>query len=108
MCVCIQRYVCFITYRDKITVYILFSLRVTTLIYLLFRGATINLGPDVPDPGLVDDGSPCYTNTKTKSQGICINKKCVDINTITIPSCPVDVNGTICFGNGVYFFNLNN
>ncbi|XP_071170468.1 disintegrin and metalloproteinase domain-containing protein 12-like [Mytilus edulis] len=65
------------------------------------KGATINLGPDVPDPGLVDDGSPCYTNTNTKSQGICINKKCVDINTITIPSCPVDVNGTICFGNGI-------
>ena len=65
------------------------------------RAATINLGDDVPDPGIVEDGSPCETDRKLHTPGICLNRKCVPVGNIKVTTCPADSNGTECSGNGV-------
>ena len=56
--------------------------------------ASIDVGNDVPDPGLVFDGTYCGI------EKICISQECVDLSSIPINMCPF-VNGTECSGNGV-------
>ncbi|KAI6650211.1 hypothetical protein LOD99_6128 [Oopsacas minuta] len=56
--------------------------------------ATIDVGNDVPDPGLVFDGTYCG------NEQICISQACVDISTLPITMCTL-FNGTECAGNGV-------
>ena len=56
--------------------------------------ASIDIGNDVPDPGLVFDGTYCGI------EKICISQACVDLSSIDITKCPF-VNGTECSGNGV-------
>ena len=56
--------------------------------------ATIYVGNDVPDPGLVFDGTFCGI------EKICISQACVDLSSIDITMCPF-VNSNECSGNGV-------
>lgn len=78
-------------------------LHVLRSVFYDFRGVALDLGPDVPDPGIVEDGSPCFTNTSAKIKGVCLNQICVNLNKIGIKSCPDDKNGTVCSGRGVCF-----
>ena len=56
--------------------------------------ASIDAGNDIPDPGLVFDGTYCGT------ESICVSQVCVDLSNIPITLCPA-FNGTECGGNGV-------
>ena len=60
----------------------------------LCKSASIDVGNDVPDPGIVFDGSPCDTDS------ICISQRCTTIASLNFPSCPSS-NGMECSGNGV-------
>ncbi|KAK9501700.1 hypothetical protein O3M35_012376 [Rhynocoris fuscipes] len=51
--------------------------------------------PDVPDLGLVRDGTPCGENL------ICINQTCTSIFPHMDSSCPTNHNNKECSGNGV-------
>ena len=82
-------------------------LNVLHVLFLLrFRGTTIDLGPDVPNPGLVDDVTPCMRNGALGIKGVCVNRVCRDISSLNIDNCPSDNNGTACYGNGVRKFDL--
>ena len=56
--------------------------------------ASIDAGNDIPDSGLVFDGTYCGT------EKVCIAQECVDLSTLSITFCP-SFNGTECAGNGV-------
>lgn len=43
--------------------------------------AVIDMGADVPDPGVISDGTKC------DNQKICINHKCTPISSLNIPKC---------------------
>ncbi len=49
--------------------------------------------PGVVNPGLVDDGTRCGTNS------ICINQECRSLSTLNITTCPIGDNGLVCSGN---------
>lgn len=76
------------------------------------RAAQINFGNDVPDPGLVDNGSPCLQG-RTKVKGVCLERKCIKLADIQLKSCPVGISGLECSDNGICnnkgecFCNLN-
>nr|KAG5708378.1 hypothetical protein BaRGS_034409 [Batillaria attramentaria] len=53
------------------------------------RSTMLDVGLDMPDPGLVPDGAKCEDNK------ICINQACVPLMKLNIPECPD------CHGNGV-------
>lgn len=71
--------------------------------YVFSRAAQIKLGDDVPDPGLVDNGSPCLQG-RSKVKGICLDRKCIKLADVKLKSCPLGINGSECSGNGVSFF----
>ncbi|KAL3863590.1 hypothetical protein ACJMK2_005341 [Sinanodonta woodiana] len=70
------------------------------------KAANIDLGPDIPDPGLVEDGSPCYDLDKDTA-GVCLAQKCIDIKTFPFKHCPRGLNGVECSGKGVCDCYLN-
>ncbi|XP_062399383.1 disintegrin and metalloproteinase domain-containing protein 9-like [Sardina pilchardus] len=55
------------------------------------------MGPDVPDPGMVNNGTKCGEN------GVCLNQKCRDVSELK-HGC--DTQGT-CLGHGVCNSNRN-
>ncbi|KAI6648525.1 hypothetical protein LOD99_8157 [Oopsacas minuta] len=58
------------------------------------EGASVDVGNDVPDPGLVFDGTLCGTDS------ICKSQSCITLQSLNLPTCP-DNNGMECSGNGV-------
>ena len=58
------------------------------------KSASIDVGDDVPDPGLAFDGVLCDTNS------ICVSQACVTLQSLNLPTCPSN-NGMECSGNGV-------
>ncbi|XP_046575534.1 disintegrin and metalloproteinase domain-containing protein 9-like isoform X1 [Haliotis rubra] len=61
------------------------------------RSAMLDVGLDMPDPGMVPDGAKCEVNK------ICVNHKCVPLAKMNIPQCP----GNGCNGQGVCNSNGN-
>ncbi|XP_062518538.1 uncharacterized protein LOC134193719 [Corticium candelabrum] len=59
------------------------------------RNVSINVGDDMLDLGLIDDGTKCGDNM------ICISHVCTDISSQNISDCPRGSNRQICSGNGV-------
>ncbi|XP_053838164.1 disintegrin and metalloproteinase domain-containing protein 23 isoform X6 [Vidua macroura] len=57
-------------------------------------GAHVLLDDDT-DLGYVDDGAPCGP------QMMCLDKKCLPIQSLNISSCPIGSNGKVCSGHGV-------
>ncbi|OXB76874.1 UNVERIFIED_CONTAM: hypothetical protein H355_002567 [Colinus virginianus] len=57
-------------------------------------GAHVLLDDDT-DLGYVEDGAPCGP------QMMCLDKKCLPIQSLNISSCPVGSNGRVCSGHGV-------
>ena len=37
---------------------------------------------------------------------LCVNRKCVDFDTLGVTSCPTDELGNVCSGNGVGIHNF--
>ena len=66
----------------------------SNLVSYMCTSASIDAGNDIPDPGLIFDGTYCGI------EQICISQQCVNISTLGITLCP-KVNGTECAGNGV-------
>ncbi|XP_060638768.1 disintegrin and metalloproteinase domain-containing protein 23 isoform X3 [Anolis sagrei] len=50
---------------------------------------------DETDLGYVEDGAPCGPNM------MCMDRRCLSIQSLNISSCPVGTNGKICSGHGV-------
>ncbi|XP_028992399.1 disintegrin and metalloproteinase domain-containing protein 23 isoform X1 [Betta splendens] len=50
---------------------------------------------DDTDLGYVEDGSPCGPSM------MCLNHKCLPIQSLNMSTCPVGPNGQVCSGNGV-------
>ncbi|XP_046365206.2 zinc metalloproteinase-disintegrin-like EoMP06 [Haliotis rufescens] len=62
----------------------------------------IDLGDDVPDPGLVDDGSPCiHFETGNNQPGVCLARECVVLQTLPKQPCPKDPSGSQCSNHGI-------
>ncbi|XP_065835038.1 disintegrin and metalloproteinase domain-containing protein 11-like [Oscarella lobularis] len=59
------------------------------------KGASIDLGSDVRDPGLVEDGTRCDTNK------VCVSHACTSISSLSVVACPRGSNSLTCSGNGV-------
>lgn len=57
-------------------------------------GAHVLLDDDT-DLGYVEDGAPCGP------QMMCLDKKCLPIQSLNISSCPIGSNGKVCSGHGV-------
>ncbi|OXB64303.1 hypothetical protein ASZ78_005955 [Callipepla squamata] len=57
-------------------------------------GAHVLLDDDT-DLGYVEDGAPCGP------QMMCLDKKCLPIQSLNISSCPIGSNGRVCSGHGV-------
>ena len=58
------------------------------------KSASLDVGNDVPDPGLAFDGLLCDTSS------ICISQACVTLQSLNLQTCPSS-NGMECSGNGV-------
>uniref|UniRef100_A0A8D2LZH7 ADAM metallopeptidase domain 23 n=1 Tax=Varanus komodoensis TaxID=61221 RepID=A0A8D2LZH7_VARKO len=50
---------------------------------------------DETDLGYVEDGAPCGPNM------MCMDRRCLSIQSLNISSCPVGANGKVCSGHGV-------
>ncbi|KAL7991483.1 hypothetical protein Chor_015739 [Crotalus horridus] len=50
---------------------------------------------DETDLGYVEDGTPCGPNM------MCMDRRCLSIQSLNISSCPMDANGKVCSGHGV-------
>uniref|UniRef100_A0A8C4KJV9 ADAM metallopeptidase domain 23 n=1 Tax=Dromaius novaehollandiae TaxID=8790 RepID=A0A8C4KJV9_DRONO len=57
-------------------------------------GAHVLLDDDT-DLGYVEDGAPCGPHM------MCLDKKCLPIQSLNISSCPIGSNGKVCSGHGV-------
>lgn len=57
-------------------------------------GAHVLLDDDT-DLGYVEDGAPCGPHM------MCLDKKCLPIQSLNITSCPVGSTGKVCSGHGV-------
>uniref|UniRef100_A0A672TP76 ADAM metallopeptidase domain 23 n=1 Tax=Strigops habroptila TaxID=2489341 RepID=A0A672TP76_STRHB len=57
-------------------------------------GAHVLLDDDT-DLGYVEDGAPCGP------QMMCLDKKCLPIQSLNISSCPIGSNGKVCSGHGI-------
>uniref|UniRef100_A0A8C0EQY8 ADAM metallopeptidase domain 23 n=1 Tax=Bubo bubo TaxID=30461 RepID=A0A8C0EQY8_BUBBB len=57
-------------------------------------GAHVLLDDDT-DVGYVEDGAPCGPHM------MCLDKKCLPIQSLNISSCPIGSNGKVCSGHGV-------
>lgn len=60
-------------------------------------GAHVLLDDDT-DLGYVEDGAPCGP------QMMCLDKKCLPIQSLNISSCPIGSNGKVCSGHGVSLY----
>ena len=58
------------------------------------KSASLDVGNDVPDPGLAFDGVLCDTNS------ICVSQECVTLQSLNLQTCQSN-NGMECSGNGV-------
>jgi len=90
------------------------KLLVLTLTYLIFlKGSSHNtnsilkfispsgahvLLDDDTDLGYVEDGAPCGPYM------MCLDKKCLPIQSLNISSCPIGSNGKVCSGHGVSLY----
>ncbi|NXW49953.1 ADA23 protein, partial [Nyctiprogne leucopyga] len=63
-------------------------------------GAHVLLDDDT-DLGYVEDGAPCGPHM------MCLDKKCLPIQSLNISSCPIGSNGKVCSGHGVTFSELD-
>eukprot|EP00117_Sycon_ciliatum_P038616 scpid20454/ scgid0186/ Disintegrin and metalloproteinase domain-containing protein 9; Meltrin-gamma; Metalloprotease/disintegrin/cysteine-rich protein 9; Myeloma cell metalloproteinase len=59
------------------------------------RQASVDLGADIPDPGLTVDGTVCG-----RAQ-VCMSKQCISVNSIRNARCPTGPSGLECSGRGV-------
>uniref|UniRef100_A0ACB8G1I4 Disintegrin and metalloproteinase domain-containing protein 23 n=1 Tax=Sphaerodactylus townsendi TaxID=933632 RepID=A0ACB8G1I4_9SAUR len=50
---------------------------------------------DDTDLGYVEDGAPCGPHM------MCMDRRCLSIQSLNISSCPIGVNGKVCSGHGV-------
>uniref|UniRef100_A0A8D0E5E8 ADAM metallopeptidase domain 23 n=1 Tax=Salvator merianae TaxID=96440 RepID=A0A8D0E5E8_SALMN len=50
---------------------------------------------DDTDLGYVEDGAPCGPNM------MCMDRRCLSIQSLNISSCPIGANGKVCSGHGV-------
>ena len=57
-------------------------------------GASIDLGADIPDPGLVVEGVKCG------QERICVNQECVTLSSVFSTNCPIGTGGAFCSGRG--------
>lgn len=75
---------------------LVFSNHNTNSILKLFSssGAHVLLDDDT-DLGYVEDGAPCGPHM------MCLDKKCLPIQSLNISSCPIGSNGKVCSGHGV-------
>ncbi|KAL3865088.1 hypothetical protein ACJMK2_006719 [Sinanodonta woodiana] len=58
------------------------------------RGAMLDVGVDMPDPGMVPDGAKCG------DRKICKDKKCVYLSHLNLPGCPNGCNEGVCNSKG--------
>ncbi|XP_062504018.1 disintegrin and metalloproteinase domain-containing protein 12-like isoform X1 [Corticium candelabrum] len=59
------------------------------------RGASVNLGEDILDPGVVEDGTKCGENK------ICLSNKCEPLSFLNTQLCPASNATVMCSGHGV-------
>ncbi|KAL5021626.1 hypothetical protein ScPMuIL_000781 [Solemya velum] len=58
------------------------------------RSATLDVGLDMPDPGMVPDGAKCG------DRKICLDHKCTSLSQLAIKPCLFDCDNGVCNSNG--------
>lgn len=71
------------------------SCNTNTILKLISPSGAHVLLDDDTDLGYVEDGAPCGP------QMMCLDKKCLPIQSLNISSCPIGSNGKVCSGHGV-------
>lgn len=69
-----------------------------SILKLIFPSGAHVLLDDDTDLGYVEDGAPCGPHM------MCLDKKCLPIQSLNISSCPIGSNGKVCSGHGVSLY----